>query len=482
MNINARFLRAVENLSASGKHCVVNRLRLRSALARGLIYLQGLSQRIEDHLHERIKMKRNGTVLLAALALTALAGTAQAAEDPPIDTGTTAWMLTSTALVLLMVPGLAMFYGGLVRTKNVVGTMMHSFAAMAIIGVSWTVVGYAMCFGKSIGGFIGWDWSKFMLMGVDSNIMSDTRIPEVVFAMFQGKFAIITPALIAGAFAERVKFRGYCVFILLWSLLVYSPLCHIVWGGGFLTGKAIDFAGGTVIHISAGVAGLMAAMYLGPRRGYPRTAMQPNNLVMTLMGAGLLWVGWFGFNAGSSVSSGLQTGQALMVTQIAAATGALTWIIIEGIQHGKATSLGLVSGILAGLVAITPAAGDVHPGGAIALGVLGSICCYSAVVMKGKFGYDDTLDVFGIHGIAGIVGAIGLTFFLRSVPDHGIGQQLWYQIEGVVVSIVYAGVVTLILLALVEKTVGIKLPDEEQMAGLDHSLHGEHGYGLLNPN
>jgi Amt family ammonium transporter len=352
---------------------------------------------------------------------------------------------------------------------------------MAIIGVSWAVVGYALCFGESFAGFIGWDSAKFMLMGIDSNIM-DEGIPEVVFAMFQGKFAIITPALIAGAFAERVRFRGYCVFILLWSLFIYCPLCHIVWGGGFLTGKAIDFAGGTVIHISAGVAGLVAAMYLGARRGYPRTAMHPNNLVMTLMGAGLLWVGWFGFNAGSSVSSGLQTGQALMVTQIAAATGALTWIIIEAWQHGKSTSLGFVSGMLAGLVAITPAAGDVHPAGAMALGVMATFACYAAVVMKGKYGYDDSLDVFGIHGIAGIVGAICLVFFLRDVPDHGAGTQFWYQIEGVMVSLIYAGVVTLILLVIVEKTVGIKLDNQGEMSGMDHTLHGEHGYGLLNLN
>ena len=219
------------------------------------------------------------------------------ASEPAIDSGTTAWMLTSTALVLLMIPGLAMFYGGLVRTKNVLGTMMHSFSAMAIIGVLWTVCGYSMAFGDSLYGIVGWDGEKVMLSGIDQTIM-DGGIPEYVFAMFQGKFAIITPALIAGAFAERVQFRGYCFFIALWSLLIYNPLAHIVWGGGFLTGDAIDFAGGTVIHISAGVAGLVAAIYLGARRGYPRVAMHPNSLVMTMIGAGLLWVGWFGFNAG----------------------------------------------------------------------------------------------------------------------------------------------------------------------------------------
>ncbi len=422
-----------------------------------------------------------GPLLTLGLLCLLLPHAAWAGEDG-IDTGTTAWMLVSTALVLLMVPGLAMFYGGLVRTKNVVGTMMHSFAAMAIIGVLWTAVGYSMTFGTSLGWF-GWNWDYVMLSGIDESIMPDAQIPEYVFAMFQGKFAIITPALIAGAFAERVRFFGYCVFIALWSLLVYNPLAHWIWGGGFLTGHAIDFAGGTVIHVSAGIAGLVAALYLGPRKGYPRSAMQPNNLVMTLMGAGLLWVGWFGFNAGSSVTSGLQTAQALTVTQVAAATGALTWMCIEGIVHKKATSLGLVSGILAGLVVITPAAGDVLPSGAMALGVMASIACYLALLVKARLGYDDTLDVFGIHGVAGILGAIGLTFFLRDGAGHtDTLTQLWYQVEGVLVAIGYSGVLTLGLMVLVEKTIGLRLPVGAERAGMDHELHGEQGYGLLDLN
>ncbi|MEX0777325.1 MAG: ammonium transporter [Phycisphaeraceae bacterium] len=407
----------------------------------------------------------------------------------PIDTGTTAWMLTSTALVLLMVPGLAMFYGGLVRTKNVLGTMMHSFAAMAIIGVLWAVCGYALTFGASLpGGILGFDWGKLFLISADEaryvvQVNGESRaIPELVFVMFQGKFAIITPALIAGAFAERVRFRGYCVFIALWSLLVYNPLAHIIWGGGFLTGEAIDFAGGTVIHISAGVSGLVAALYLGSRRGYPATAMSPNNLVMTMMGAGLLWVGWFGFNAGSSVASGMQTAQALAVTQIAAAAGALMWMLIEGLVHKKATSLGLVSGILAGLVAITPAAGDVVPWGAMVLGALASIICYGAILLKNKMGYDDSLDVFGIHGIAGIVGALCLVCFLRGDREVSALTQLWYQLKGVGVSIATAAVITLILLVVIEKTLGLRLDDAGEKAGMDHTLHGEHGYGLLNLN
>jgi len=406
------------------------------------------------------------------------------ANEAKVDTGTTAWMLTSTALVLLMVPGLAGLYGGLVRTKNVVGTMMHSFAAMAVVGVIWTVIGYSMAFGSNVlGGWFGWNWDYFMLQGIDTAI-SDAGIPEYVFAMFQGKFAIITPALIAGAFAERVKFKGYVVFIALWSIIIYNPLCHWIWASdGFLAGKAIDFAGGTVIHISAGAAGLVAALYLGARHGYPKTAMKPNNLVMTLMGAGLLWVGWFGFNAGSSVSSGLQTAQALTVTQIAAATGALVWMALEGIFHKKATSLGFVSGMLAGLVVITPAAGDVPPAGAMALGTIASIISYGAILLKDKLGYDDTLDVFGIHGVAGLVGAIGLTFFLREGSgDASFITQLWYQTEGAIISIVYASVLTLILLVIIDKTIGLKATIEEEKAGLDHSQHGEHGYGLNNIN
>ncbi len=421
-------------------------------------------------------------------------------ETPPIDTGTTAWMLTSTALVLLMVPGLAMFYGGLVRTKNVLGTMMHSFAAMAIMGVLWAICGFAMSFGKNVfggegflAGWLAWDSGLVLLRDLDVATAVGTwgdGLPDLVFAMFQGKFAIITPALIAGAFAERVRFRGYCVFIALWGLVVYFPLCHSVWSGnedsvGYLYAKgAIDFAGGTVVHISAGVSGLVAALYLGSRRGYPAVAMHPSNLVMTLIGVGLLWVGWFGFNAGSAVSSGFATAQALTVTQIAAAAGALSWVTIEGLKHGKATSLGMASGILAGLVAITPAAGSVTVLGAIVLGAVASLVCIMAIGLKNKLGYDDTLDVFGIHGMAGIIGAIGLVLFLRDGPAIGAEgwlHQVWVQVEGVGITIIGAGIATLVLLFIVDKIVGLRLHDNGEMAGLDHELHGEHGYGLLNP-
>ena len=435
--------------------------------------------------------------LLVAMVTLGMAGPCWALAgngDTPIDTGATAWMLASTALVLLMVPGLAMFYGGLVRTKNVLGTMMHCFAAIAVIGVLWVVCGYAMAFGPNIGSgwlghWCGWDGGLVFLSSIDGQaVMSESSpIPPLVFAMFQGKFAIITPALIAGAFAERVRFRGYCVFIALWGLLVYNPLCHWVWAedGWLFKMGAIDFAGGTVVHISAGVSGLVAALYLGCRRGYPRSAMHANNMVMVLMGVGLLWVGWFGFNAGSSLQSGLKTAQALTATQVAAAAGALGWILIEGVHLRKATSLGLASGILAGLVAITPAAGVVQPSGAIVLGLLASAVCYTAIGVKNRLGYDDSLDAFGIHGVAGMAGAVLLVFLVRpgDMPEgRAVVAQLGVQALGVAATVVYAGMTSLILLVLVHKTIGLRVSEMQEMAGLDHSLHGEHGYGLLNLN
>ncbi|MCU4175479.1 ammonium transporter [Marinilabiliaceae bacterium N1Y90] len=426
-----------------------------------------------------------------------IGGLMSASAHPGVDSGATAWMITSTALVLLMVPGLAMFYGGLVRSKNVLGTMMHSFAAMGVMSVLWVAVSYSMCFGESVlGGWFGWNPDYVFLRGIDETIM-EGGVPEYVFSMFQGKFAIITPALIAGAFAERVKFKGYLIFITAWGLLVYNPLCHWVWAeDGFLFNMgadgAIDFAGGTVVHISAGVSGLVAAIYFGARRGYPHRQMKPNNLVMTMMGAGLLWVGWFGFNAGSSVSSGLSTAQALTATQVAAAAGAMTWIIIENFHQGKMTALGFASGILSGLVAVTPAAGVVQPAGAMALGAIATIICYYMLIVKDKLGYDDSLDAFGIHGVGGIVGAIALTFFIRdswmaSAAEKAGGvwtiwQQFGVQVTAVGIAIVYAVVLTLILLVVVEKLFGLKSTAEEEMQGLDHTYHGERGYGMLNPN
>ena len=442
---------------------------------------------------KKLKSKRVLTMIM--FLFIGLSGL-NAADGVAIDTGATAWMLTSTALVLLMIPGLAMFYGGLVRTKNVLGTIMHSFVAMGIISVIWVVVGYSMSFGKNIlGGWFGWNNDYFFLKGIDTNIM-EAGIPEYVFSMFQGKFAIITPALIAGAFAERVSFKAYCIFITVWSLLVYNPLCHWVWASdGFLFNLgakgAIDFAGGTVVHISAGVSGLVAALYLGSRRGYPYQVIRPNNLVITMLGAGLLWVGWFGFNAGSSISSGLSTAQALTATQVAAAAGALSWVVIESMHQGKATALGFASGILAGLVAVTPAAGVVQPYGAFALGVIAAIICYSAILLKNKLGYDDSLDAFGIHGIGGITGAILLVFFIRpswmaeaaaTAGSWTILNQLGVQALAVLIAIVYSALMTLVIIFLLNKVVRFKSTEDDEMAGLDRAYHGERGYGMLNPN
>jgi len=428
-------------------------------------------------------------VVLVAGTLPALAG------DPgPVDSGTTAWMLTSTALVLLMVPGLAMFYGGLVRTKNVLGTMMHSFVAIAIIGVLWAVCGYSLAFGKSIlGGFVGWNSDYFMLRGIDETIVNG--VPEYVLAMFQGKFAIITPALISGALAERVYFKGYTLFIVLWFLFIYCPLCHWVWapdGWLFNSGAAgvIDLAGGLVIHVSAGISALVVALFLKPRKGFPKTTMSPNNLVMTMMGAGILWAGWFGFNAGSTVQSGLDTARALTMTQISAASGALTWMIIEALVFRKVTSLGFVSGILAGLVVITPAAGVVQPAGALALGAISAIACYYALQVKMKLGYDDSLDCFGIHGVGSGLGVLLLSFFIRdswmaaaaaNVAGWNAWQQFLVQLKGIGVTIALAAVGTWVISLLVEKTIGFRIDEEGEQQGLDQSLHGESGYGLIFP-
>ncbi len=438
--------------------------------------------------------KRNAVV--TGLLLLIAGGSVMAADAVPVDTGTTAWMLTSTALVLLMVPGLAMFYGGLVRTKNVLGTMMHSFVAMGIMAVLWVAVGYSMSFGPSVlGGWFGWNNDYFFLKGIDETI-TPAGVPEYIFSMFQGKFAIITPALIAGAFAERISFKGYVVFIALWGLLIYNPLCHWVWASdGFLFNMgamgAIDFAGGTVVHIASGVSGLVAALYLGSRRGHPKIALAPSNLVMTMMGAGLLWVGWFGFNAGSSVSSGLLTAQALTATQVAAAAGAMAWMIIEAIHQGKATALGFASGILAGLVAVTPAAGVVQPAGAMALGIAAAMICYSAIMIKNKMGYDDSLDAFGIHGVGGMVGSLLLVFFIRKSwmasaetaagGSWNLWQQLGVQATAVGIAIAYAAIGTLLIIFVVNKVIGFRASTEAEMQGLDHYYHGEQGYGMLNP-
>ncbi len=433
------------------------------------------------------------TALTAAVtAVLFIPGIAQASGSQVVDTGNTSWMLISTALVLLMIPGLAMFYGGLVRSKNVLGTMMHTYVSLAVVGVLWVVCGYSLTFGSNIlGGFLGWNDDYFLLKGIDEMITDG--IPEYVVAMFQGKFAIITPALISGAIAERVYFRSYVLFIALWFILVYCPLCHWIWASdGWLFNSGargvIDLAGGLVIHVSAGISALVAAIYLGPRRGFPKMPANPNNLVMTMMGAGLLWVGWFGFNAGSTLQSGLDTARALTMTQISAASGALVWLLIEAILFRKATALGFVSGILAGLVVITPAAGVVKPSGALLLGAVSSVVCYYALHLKMKFGYDDTLDCFGIHGVGSGTGVLLLPFLIReswmSEAAEAIGRtwtatdQFLVQLEGMAVTVVLAASATFVICFVLEKTMGFRMDEESEVMGLDQSLHGEHGYSL----
>ncbi|MBL8917569.1 MAG: ammonium transporter [Myxococcaceae bacterium] len=395
-------------------------------------------------------------------------------------------MLTSSALVLLMVPGLALFYGGMVRRKNVLTTMMMSFVAMAVIGVQWVLVGYALAFGTSQGGFIGWDAALVGLSGIDmAKPYSDKGIPELVFVMFQGKFAIITPALISGAIAERMRFRTYLVFTVVWATLVYCPLAHWVWAadGWLFTRGVLDFAGGTVVHIAAGVSALVLAVMLGPRRDFKRAAILPNNLVLTLTGAGLLWFGWFGFNAGSAVAvehpAGATAGLAFTTTQSAAAAAGLAWMLMERWHHGKVTSLGLASGFVAGLVAVTPAAGHVRPVSAMVMGALASVVCYWAVQLKNRFGYDDSLDAFGVHGVGGILGAL-LTGVFCFTPVQGVlagdFSQLGKQALGVGVALVFAGGGTFLIATVLKKTMGLRATEQEERDGQDLHVHGERGY------
>ncbi len=421
-------------------------------------------------------MTRLLKLLSLPFAFFLLTSTALAADGP--DTGDTAWMLASSALVLVMLPGLALFYGGMVRAKNVLSTSMHTFAAMAIIGVQWIAFGYSLAFGGS-GALIG-GLDNLFLNGITPESLTGT-IPTYVFVMFQGMFAIITPALISGAVAERMKFSTYCVFILLWATLVYDPLCHWVWGeGGWLLSLgALDFAGGTVVHLSSGISALVIALLLGKRIGYPQERMTPHNLPMTLLGAGLLWFGWFGFNAGSALSSGGSAALAFATTQTAAAAGALSWILIEWFHAGKPSALGAASGIIAGLVVITPAAGFVTPGWALLMGLTAGLVCYGGVMMKHRFGYDDSLDAFGIHGLGGAWGAIATGIF-ATVGATGLVSgnlhQLGVQLLGVVAAGAYAVVVTLVLLFILGKTMGLRVEKDDERMGLDQSSHSESGY------
>jgi len=435
--------------------------------------------------------------LSVVILLTVMPAVCQAADEPEgLNGADTAWMMVATGLVLLMTPGLAFFYGGLVRRKNVLSVLMQCFMCMCLMTLLWVTIGYSLAFGGDVwsgkwwGGVIG-NLDHLFLKGVEPTVVRDT-IPAGLFMIFQGMFAVITPALILGAFAERMKFRGFCLFSVLWLLLVYCPVCHWVWGGaeGFfgLGGEvdgALDFAGGTVVHINAGIAALMAAFVLGRRQGFPHKISPPHNLPFAVLGAGLLWFGWFGFNAGSALASSASAANALVVTHIAAAAAGLVWALIEWITNQKATVLGTITGAVAGLVAITPAAGCVSPMGAIGVGVGAGLFAYLAVTLiKPLVNYDDSLDVFGVHGIAGIWGAIAAGLFATNiVPGNdvnglfsGNAGQVLIQLKAVAYTLIWSGVISFILLKLVQVTVGLRADEHEERVGLDLTEHAEAAY------
>jgi len=407
-----------------------------------------------------------------------------------LNSGDTAWMLTATALVLFMtIPGLSLFYAGMVRSKNVLSVMMQCFAITCTMTIIWALFGYSLAFGEEHA-FWGGFGSAF-LANVTTDSLSGT-IPETVFMTFQMTFAIITPALIVGAFAERMKFSAMLAFMSLWLIFVYAPICHWVWGGGWLGSKwaILDFAGGTVVHINAGIAGLVACLVLGKRKGYPTTPMMPHNLTMTLIGAAMLWVGWFGFNAGSELAADGVAGMAMAVTQIATAAAALGWMFSEWITHGKPSVLGIASGAVAGLVAITPASGSVGPMGAMVIGaVAGVVCFWASTSLKRSLGYDDSLDVFGVHAVGGIVGAILTGVFSATTLGvfsgqglgdgvSGIGGQVVNQAIGVVVTLIYSGGLSFIILKVIDTIIGLRVSTDEETEGLDIVLHDERGYIL----
>jgi len=401
----------------------------------------------------------------------------------------TAWMLISSALVLLMIPGLALFYGGMVRSKNVLSTMMHSFVAMGIVGVQWVVIGYSLSFGDDIGGGLLGKLNKLMLNGITPDTLfqfvasSANAIPEYVFVMFQGMFAMITIALISGALAERIKFSAYCLFALIWTTLVYDPIAHWVWGpGGWLLAKgALDFAGGTVVHLSSGISALAVLMFLGKRHGFPTERMAPHSLPLTLLGIGLLWFGWFGFNAGSAVAANGVAALAFTTTTVAPAAAGLAWMFAEWMHSGKPSALGFGSGVVAGLVGITPAAGLVTPGAAIIIGVGAGLICYGAILVKAKLKYDDSLDAFGVHGVGGTFGAIA-TGVLATVGAKGLiagePKQVVTQLIGIVAAGAYAFIVTAAIAFVLDKTIGLRVEKEDEIMGLDQTQHSESGYNM----
>jgi Amt family ammonium transporter len=405
--------------------------------------------------------------------------------EATIDTGDTAWILTSSALVLFMTPGLAFFYAGMARSKNVLGTIMHSFFIMGIVSVQWLVVGYSLAFGPDIGSVIGGLDHLFLSgVGQEPSPFAST-IPSLAFMMFQGMFAIITPALISGAYAERIRFSSFVVFTLLWTTLVYDPICHWVWGGGWMQQMgALDFAGGTVVHISSGAGALAAALVIGRRKGWPKEQVMPNNLPFTVLGAGILWFGWFGFNGGSALASNGLAASAFVMTHMAAATATVTWALAEYMHRGKASVLGAASGAVAGLVAITPAAGFVGPVGSLVIGGVAGMLCYLAINLKFALGYDDSLDVVAVHGVGGTWGALATGLFastaINAAGNDGLfagnPAQLGVQVVSVLATVAYSFVLSFIILKIVDATMGLRVSEEEEVEGLDLSQHGERAY------
>ncbi len=432
-------------------------------------------------------MKHKATLLAVLTGMLFVPGYGHAQTAGKVDAGDTAFVLVSAALVMLMTPGLALFYGGMVRTKNVLGTLMQSFFALALVSVQWILYGYSLSFGPDLGGVIGsLDWAGLRGVGMEPNSDYAPTIPHIAFMIYQAMFAAITPALITGAVAERMKFAAFLLFTLLWSTLVYDPVAHWIWGaGGWLKEwGALDFAGGIVVHVTSGISALAAAIVIGKRKGYLQEAIYPHNLPMTVLGAGLLWFGWFGFNAGSALSSGALSAMAFVVTHISAVGATVIWVIIEWLHRGKPTMFGAATGSIAGLATITPAAGFVGPMPALAVGLMAGAACYISLNMKNRFGYDDSLDAFGVHGIGGIIGTLCVGLFAQKAINPGGDNGMFFgnpkllltQALAIAVVALYSFLVTIVLLKLIGSLVGLRVDPEEELMGLDITQHGESGY------
>lgn len=430
-------------------------------------------------------MSRKLAIMLIGLFLPMTAAAAEGAAK--VDTGDTAWLLISTALVMLMTPGLALFYGGMVRKKNVLGTIMQSFVAIALVSIQWILIGYSLSFGPDVSGIIGnLSWIGLSGVGVEPNPDYAATVPHILFMAYQMMFAVITPALISGAVAERMKFSAFLIFILLWTTVVYDPVAHWIWGtGGWLRNMgALDFAGGIVVHITSGISALVAAIVVRKRKGFPHEAIMPHDLPMTVLGAGLLWFGWFGFNAGSALSAGGLSAMTFVVTHTSAVAATLTWAIIEWVHRGKPTMFGAATGSIAGLATITPASGFVGPMSAMLIGMLAGAICYIALSMKFRFGYDDSLDAFGVHGVGGILGSLCLGLLAQKVINPAGADGLFFGNSGLFVSqaiaiavtAVYSIVVTLAILKVIDMTIGLRVDNEAEVMGLDLSQHGENAY------